>query len=252
MIADLLRANWLLFELLNQKAGHQPHLDPLMRLCANDLIVLVPLCLLVLWFALAQWSPLRRRGWGGGSLRERAWLEYDRGLGQRLALLGGVAVGLALALNTLFGHLVYEPRPFVSHPAVVHQLIAHVADNAFPSDHEAVAAAIATVLGVYLLLVVPSAFRLSVAAGHSVQVSLELRRAFVGELTVVGALAVLGLLAAVSIGVARVYAGVHYPGDILAGAASGGLGGLVAVALRPAAEPVLAPLIRLAERVHLA
>jgi membrane-associated phospholipid phosphatase len=250
MIADLLRANWLLFGLLNQKAGHEPLLDQLMVVCANDLIVLVPLCLLVLWFALARWSPLRpRRGW---SLGERAWLEYDRGLGQRLALLGIVAVGIALALSALLGHLVYEPRPFVSRPSVVHQLVPHVADNAFPSDHEAVAAAVATVLLLYLLLVVPSALRLSITADRNVHVALELRRAFLRELGLVGALAVLGLLVALAVGVARVYAGVHYPGDILAGAACGGVGGLGAVAVRPVAEPVLAPLIRLAERVRLA
>ncbi len=104
----------------------------------------------------------------------------------------------------------------------------------------------------YLLLVVPSALGFSIASDRSIRVALELRRAFLREPALVGALAVLGLLAAVAIGVARVYAGVHYPGDILAGAACGGIGGLGAVALRPVAEPVLAPLIRLAERVRLA
>src|SRR5262245_41019035 len=106
MIADLLQVNWFLFELVNRHAGHEPALDPLMVVCANDLIVLLPLCLLALWFALARWSPVGRLRRRGGSVRDRAWLEYDRGLGQRLALLGVVAVVLALALNMLAASVV--------------------------------------------------------------------------------------------------------------------------------------------------
>jgi hypothetical protein len=50
-----------------------------MVLCANDLIVSVPLGLLLLWFALACWSPVQRRAdTRPASLRERAWREPDR------------------------------------------------------------------------------------------------------------------------------------------------------------------------------
>lgn len=54
------------------------------------------------------------------------------------------------------------------------------------------------------------------------------------------------------IGVARVYAGVHYPGDIVVGALCGFVGSVFVVALRPVMEPLLATVVRLAERVHLA
>jgi undecaprenyl-diphosphatase len=45
-------------------------------------------------------------------------------------LAGGV---LALALDEVAGHLYYDPRPFVTHHLV--PIIAHAADNGFPSDH---------------------------------------------------------------------------------------------------------------------
>jgi undecaprenyl-diphosphatase len=105
----------------------------------------------------------------------------------RLGALGalGAAAG-ALAVNLVVSHLWYRPRPFVEHPSTVHLLVKHSSDASFPSDHAAAAFAIAVVL-----LVV-----------H--------RR--------LGALAV---LAAALVAYARVYAGEHYPGDVLAGAAIG-------------------------------
>ena len=60
-----------------------------------------------------------------------------------LAVIGGV---IALGINILVGNLLFEPRPFVSYPTLVHKLIAHAADASFPSDHAAVSFAIATVL----------------------------------------------------------------------------------------------------------
>src|SRR5579863_8469022 len=181
MIADLLRDNWHLFALLNQHAGQEPLLDPVMIVAAQYLIGLMPLLLLGLWCATARWSPVRRTG---TTARERRWLDYDRGLGQRIVLLGGLAVVIALALNMLLSHLIYEPRPFVGHPTLVHLLIAHAVDNAFPSDHEAVAAAVATVLVLYLLLLVTSTLRLAAGATRTVYLSLEVRRSFVTEVTV--------------------------------------------------------------------
>ncbi len=100
MLDDLLRANWQVFEAINQRAGHQSLLDPLMVVGAQDVIFVLPLLLLALWFAVARWAPLGRaaaapsakgeEGAEGERERERVWLEYDRGLGQCVALLGGV------------------------------------------------------------------------------------------------------------------------------------------------------------------
>lgn len=234
MIQELLRVNWQLFEDVNQRAGHQPLLDALMIFGANDVIVLMPLLLLALWFGLARWSPLGRR---------LVTAEVDakgvtaRRLGQRLALLGCLAVGFALAINITLGNLFYEPRPFISHPATVHKLIPYAADASFPSDHEAVAGSIATTLLIYALL-------LLVRRVHRAQVGPLIR--------MVSVLVVLGVLAIFWIGVARVYVGVHYPADIVGGVCCGALGALIAAALMQLLRPILDGIIRLAELVRLA
>jgi undecaprenyl-diphosphatase len=53
--------------------------------------------------------------------------------------------------------------------------------------------------------------------------------------------AVVGVVAAVMVAAARVYVGVHYPGDVVAGLA---LGALVAVAGAPLAQRALGPVAR--------
>ncbi len=235
MSNEVLQVNWRLFEVLNLPAGHEGALDPLMIFGANDVIALMPLLVLALWFGLARWSPLARL-LAAGSGQDKARAE-----GQRMALLACVAVGIALALNVAIGHIVREPRPFISHPGVVHQLIAHAADNSFPSDHEAVAGAVTTVLVLYMLA-------LRSTAGAAVPQP-GTRSAWLALAT---PLALVALVALVWIGVARIYVGVHYPGDIAAGAGCGLVGGMLATALRPIASSVFDPLIRLAERLRLA
>ena len=99
------------------------------------------------------------------------------------------------ALGLLVAHFlagaVDRSRPFVSHHAV-HLFIAHAKDPGFPSDHATGGFAIAMAVWLY-------------------------DRTF-------GALlfALAGLLS-----FARVYAGTHYPGDVLAGAAIGAAAALV-------------------------
>ncbi len=107
------------------------------------------------------------------------------------ALTALVGAGAALLVNQVILHLWARPRPFVAHPAVVHLLLSHSSDPGFPSDHASAGFAVAAVL----------------VAFH---------RRF-------GALA---LLVAACVCYARVYAGIHYPADVIAGAAIG-----VAVAL---------------------
>lgn len=126
-----LRDNWHTFRDINGLADHHPFVDALMVFSANDLILALPLLLLGFWFLFARWSPLMRRAATHGTLQEEA----GRRLGQRVALLGCGAVALALAFNVALGHLLYEPRPFVSHPTADHLLISHSADASFPSDH---------------------------------------------------------------------------------------------------------------------
>lgn len=103
-----------------------------------------------------------------------------------LVVAVAVAVLVAVALNQPLGDWVARPRPFVTMPRA-EVLFAHSADFSFPSDHTVAAGAVVT--GLWLL-----------------------RRLL---------LAVVGTLAALAIAFARVYAGVHYPGDVLAGLAVG-------------------------------
>jgi undecaprenyl-diphosphatase len=117
----------------------------------------------------------------------------DRARRQRVAAAAVVAALLALLLGQGIGHLVPEARPFATDPDT-RLLIAHAADNGLPSDHALVSFALGGT-------VVWWNRRLGVAA----------------------------LALAVAIGIARIYVGVHWPGDIAAGALVGLLvGGLAA------------------------
>jgi undecaprenyl-diphosphatase len=106
--------------------------------------------------------------------------------GARGAVAALAAAGIALALGQVLSHLVAEQRPFVTHPLLVHPLVSHAPDSSFPSDHATAAFAIAT--------------------------AIWLRRRYVGVVILV-------LAAALAVG--RVAVGVHYPGDVLAGALLG-------------------------------
>lgn len=102
------------------------------------------------------------------------------------------ALALAFGLSQILAHASDEQRPFRTHP--VHQLIAHANGVSMPSDHATAAFTVAFGILVFLS-----------------------RRA---------GLALTG--AALLIGVARVWCGVHYPGDILAGAVIAALSTLTA------------------------
>jgi undecaprenyl-diphosphatase len=110
---------------------------------------------------------------------------------RRNRLLVGVLAALAAAALALLGNVIvsslwYRARPFVAHPRTVHLLVHHARDASFPSDHAAALAGITVAL-----------------------------LAFVWEL------GLLALLWSLLVGLARVYVGEHYPGDILAGYALG-------------------------------
>ncbi|MFC4148704.1 phosphatase PAP2 family protein [Micromonospora mangrovi] len=93
-----------------------------------------------------------------------------------------VSLGLAFAVGQAVAALSTEVRPFQTHP--VHQLIPHAAGASLPSDHATAAFAVAFAVGAFL------SRRWGVA---------------------------LSLIATI-VGFARVWTGVHYPGDILVGA----------------------------------
>ncbi len=115
------------------------------------------------------------------------WL-YGRGadrLGnQVLTIVGASAIGVASGLTTLVNGLLFRPRPFVDHELVL--LFYEPTDSSFPSNAAAVGFALAT--------------------------AVFLRHRRTGA-----ALYVLAFLW----GFARVYAGVHYPTDVIGGAVLG-------------------------------
>jgi undecaprenyl-diphosphatase len=106
------------------------------------------------------------------------------------AIIAAIATPAALGAVLVISALFPRARPFVSHPDI-HRFIAHASDSGFPSDHAAASFAIATAL----LLRVPR----------------------------VGAPL---LAAAVLLAVSRVAVGVHWPTDVLAGAAVGAIAGI--------------------------
>lgn len=110
---------------------------------------------------------------------------------RRAVVAAGLSAGLGLALAQVISRLVDRPRPFVAHPDTVHLFAKHAADPGFPSDHATAAFAIAVAL------------------------LLRSRRW--------GAIA---LAAATVLAVTRVAMGIHYPTDVLAGAALGALSAL--------------------------
>ena len=206
----LIQWNYLLFQAVNAPAGRFPWLDAWMIFCANGLIFFWPLLLLMVWGIPMSW---RRR-----TLRPEAMELLQERRAAVLWVAGACLI--AYGLNLLIEQFVFEPRPFVSHQ--VHLLIAHVADASFPSDHTAWSFA---VVGMLLWAFLPRLFpRRGMHEGKRL-VDVGLRRQLLMFLVVAG---VMGG----AIGVARVFVGVHYPDDIVAGAFDGLLGATVVTAVR--------------------
>ena len=112
---------------------------------------------------------------------------------RRASVAAVLSAGLALAIGKVISELVDRSRPFVADPHGVHLFSGHAADPGFPSDHATAAFAIA--------------------------VAILLRKRGWG---------IVALVAATVLSVGRVALGIHYPSDVLAGAA---LGAAAALAL---------------------
>ncbi|HEX4669776.1 MAG TPA: phosphatase PAP2 family protein [Solirubrobacterales bacterium] len=111
---------------------------------------------------------------------------------RRAAVAAVLSAGFALLMAKLISEIVDRPRPFVVDPHGVHLFSAHAADAGFPSDHATAAFAIAT--------------------------AIVLRKRGWG---------IFALVAAAVLSVGRVALGVHYPSDVLAGAALGAAAALL-------------------------
>jgi undecaprenyl-diphosphatase len=110
------------------------------------------------------------------------------------SVLAVLAAGGGLVVASVLGGMIDRPRPFAAHPGAIHAFLAHAPDPGFPSDHATAAFAIAAVL-----------------------------------LLVLGARTLPVLLAAVALAVSRVLVGIHYPGDVIAGALLGSAAAAVVV-----------------------
>ncbi|HEX9124417.1 MAG TPA: phosphatase PAP2 family protein [Actinomycetota bacterium] len=166
-----------LFRDLNGLAAHGHGLDPIVRIIATYGVLVFPAALVLLWLFPGH-DPHRVR---------------------TAAVTGAAAALLALGVNQVLNHLVDRARPYAGHP--VHLLLARSGDASFPSDHTAVA------------------FAVAVAVWYA--------RPRIGAVLV---------LLGVALGLSRVIAGVHYPGDVLGGAAVGA--GAAMVLWRAARSPL--------------
>jgi undecaprenyl-diphosphatase len=133
---------------------------------------------------------------------------FQRHRARRGAVAAGLSAAVALAVAHVLSVLVDRPRPFVADPSAVHLFARHAADAGFPSDHA--------------------------TASFAIAVAILLRSRRWGYVT---------LAMAVVLSVGRVAMGLHYPSDVIAGAA---LGSATAIALY--LPPVRRPLHELADR----
>ncbi len=134
---------------------------------------------------------------------------------QRAILIAVLSVAVALLVNQAIIRLWDRPRPFVAHAATL--LLPPSPEPSFPSDHA--------------------------TFGFAVAIALLFAARRIGVLT---------LIFATLLAFSRVYTGEHYVSDVAAGALIGGGIACLLTWTQPHLEPVIAPLLRLAHRFHLA
>lgn len=141
------------------------------------------------------------------------WLLARPGGDRKWKLVSGSALGaaaLGVVIHTIIVAIWHRDRPFQTHH-VAHIWGPRKTDASFPSDHA--------------------------TASFSIAVAVALLDPFAGAIF---------LVLAVLISVGRVIVGVHYPGDVIAGAAVGTICALVVVRL---GRPVIDAIARVVERV---
>jgi len=230
-MTTLLQLNYSAFQEINAPAGTNPWLDTLMIFYANWLIFFFPLILITLWGRPLRWRKRPLRPGEAEILQER----------RAMVLWIGVACLVAYGLNLLIEQFIFEPRPFVTHR--VHLLIMHAADASFPSDHAAWAFAVA---GLLLLQLLPVCFRIwrkNRKGPNEYRVAIIVWPCFLTGVAVV---------MACSIGLSRIFVGVHYPGDILGGIFDGLLAAAIVTIFYQMLRQPTSVVLRFAYNLHLA
>lgn len=134
---------------------------------------------------------------------------------QRAILRGIIALFIANIILKLCNLIYFRPRPFVSHE--VNLLFYRPSDSSFPSNPATVGFSIATAIWLYS------------------------RRT--------GALL---FVLATLFGLSRIYCGVHYPSDVIAGALLGALSAYFVVKKGGFIDPIISLIIRTGRRLYLA
>ena len=126
-----------------------------------------------------------------------------------------IALFLANVILKLCNLVYFRPRPFVNHE--VNLLFYHPTDSSFPSNPATVGFCIATAIWLY-------------------------NRRLGASLLVLATL----------FGLSRIYCGVHYPSDIIAGALLGALSAYLVVRKGGFIDPMISLIIRTGRRLYLA
>jgi undecaprenyl-diphosphatase len=142
----------------------------------------------------------------------------QRELNQKTVLMAMISIGMVSIMMVICNHYYFRLRPFDNLPASsINMLFYEPTDSSFPSNLAAVLFAIA--VGVYIK-----------------------NRKYGAWLLVLAVLASFG----------RVYIGVHYPLDVLGGAALGTLAGFVALGVMQIIKPLPDLIIKIARMLALA
>ena len=181
------RVNFEGFEWINKWAGHFHALDIIMLWLTDSVPYIAVALMAILWFSggKEQHSPRR----------------YT-------ALYAMFSTAAGLFINFFIHLFYYHPRPFVVHH--VQQLVPHVADSSFVSDHALIVFAFA-----WMLLLRKEKWRVPF------------------------------FILAVMVALSRIYLGVHYPLDVIGSALIALVTGLFIVSLSKRLEPIFGWLLKL-------
>ena len=187
-----------IFLWINGLAGKVAFFDWLLKGIANDYLVIVSSCLVL----LALWV------WGKDA--------YQRDKNQKAIICASLSLGLAQGFVSTCNAFCFRTRPFIELPQT-NLLFYHPTDSSFPSNSVAIVFAIA--FAIFLVNRKVGGFLLLLACMHAFS---------------------------------RVYVGVHYPFDVLVGAAGGVLIAFLVTMAIKALDKWLNLVMNLARKLYIA